>query len=284
MEYREKHNLAAVVDAVLNDAELKVAILMAHPDDEAVCLGGHLTRLRHADFIYATDGAPRHLKDANAAGFATREGYLSARAAERRAAFQLAGIPEGRIRELGFVDQDCAECLVDLTQSLAEYFRLNVPDAVITHPYEGGHPDHDACAFAARHACDLMPSDRRPALLEAATYHGVTGAIRAGEFLPASCEVVRVRLDAEALALKKSVFSCYPSQERTLRHVFADAECIRYAPRYDFREPPHEGRLLYEQFGFGITGAIWREAAAAAEKSLRAAPHESVQQSVPEPQ
>ena len=42
-------------------------------------------------------------------------------------------------------------------------------EQVITHPYEGGHPDHDACAFAARAA--VRHSANKAKLMEFTSYH-----------------------------------------------------------------------------------------------------------------
>ncbi|OLE88653.1 MAG: hypothetical protein AUG08_07550 [Acidobacteria bacterium 13_1_20CM_2_55_15] len=47
-----------------------------------------------------------------------------------------------------------------------------------------------------------------------------------------------------------------------------DAERFRVAPPYNFREPPHEGSLYYEQFDWGVKGEQWRRFAAAALSEL----------------
>ena len=41
------------------------------------------------------------------------------------------------------------------------------PDVVLTHPYEGGHSDHDSTAFAVHLAAGILRRDGRPALARA---------------------------------------------------------------------------------------------------------------------
>jgi len=36
-------------------------------------------------------------------------------------------------------------------------------------------------------------------------------------------------------------------------------ERYRWAPQYDFTAPPHEGRLYYENYPWGVKGARFRE-------------------------
>ena len=56
-----------------------VAIVTAHPDDEVIGAGAQLPWLPGAMIVHTTDGAPRNLRDANAAGFGCWQEYASAR-------------------------------------------------------------------------------------------------------------------------------------------------------------------------------------------------------------
>ena len=50
-------------------------------------------------------------------------------------------------------DKQAAHQMGKLTNLLAPM--LQDHDLLMTHPYEGGHPDHDACAFMAHAAARL---------------------------------------------------------------------------------------------------------------------------------
>jgi len=64
-------------------------------------------------------------------------------------ALALAGITSQRIVSLGAADQDSIYEVPILAEKLLAILRWFRPALVITHPYEGGHPDHDAAALVA---------------------------------------------------------------------------------------------------------------------------------------
>jgi N-acetylglucosamine malate deacetylase 2 len=237
------------------------AIIVAHPDDEVVGVGARLPRLRQAVFIHVTDGAPRDLHDATAAGFATRLDYARARRRELTAALALAGIKPEQTRELGCVDQEAALQLVDLSRRAAAMLRELQPEVVITLPYEGGHPDHDATAFAVHAACRLLESQHMPplALIEMTSYHNSPIGIEVCDFLPSSgCEATTLVLSEAERDFKRRLFACFPTQQRTLSLFPIAIERFRLAPRYRFTQPPHQGALFYEHFPWGMTGERFR--------------------------
>ena len=47
----------------------RLLIVVAHPDDETITLGGQMWRLRDALLLHVTDGAPRDGEDAQRHGF-----------------------------------------------------------------------------------------------------------------------------------------------------------------------------------------------------------------------
>ncbi len=249
----------------------KVVAVVAHPDDETLGLAGRLPSLPEITIVHVTDGSPRNLDDARAAGFATREAYASARRRELVAALSLAGIPAERTREIGLVDQEAAHYLVELTWILVSLFQDVQPDAVVTHPYEGGHPDHDATAFAVHSACRLLQqrSVRAPVIIEMTSYHNAGGEMRVCEFLPHASREARLLLLAEwQKTLKEQMIACFSSQKHIVRHFPVDREVFRLAPGYVFSQPPHKGTLFYEMFDWGMDGARWRALVGTAEEEL----------------
>jgi LmbE family N-acetylglucosaminyl deacetylase len=128
-------------------------IVVAHPDDEVIGAGAQLARLGGVRLLHVTDGAPRNLRDAVAAGFEGWQDYAKARRQELLAALGLVGIAPSQAKALGIPDQAASLQLVELAETLAAELREGGTELVMTHPYEGGHPDHDATAFAVHVGC-----------------------------------------------------------------------------------------------------------------------------------
>ncbi|HEX6534304.1 MAG TPA: PIG-L family deacetylase [Gemmatimonadaceae bacterium] len=249
----------------------RTLVVCAHPDDETIGAGARLAALRGAVVACVTDGSPADTRDARALGFAGRHDYLRARRRERADALALAGVDAARIVDLGVVDQRASLALEPLAlrvEALLERFR---PEVVLTHPYEGGHPDHDAAAFAVHAAVARLRAAGAPApvVLEMTSYHARGAELVTGEFLDdalldagAACTV---ELDAAERAMKRGMLDRYASQRRMLDRFPVRRERFRVAPRYDFTRAPHAGRLWYEWFGWGgMTGERWRALAASA--------------------
>lgn len=232
--------------------EAPVALVVAHPDDETIGAGVLLRRFRRLTLVHVTDGAPRDLRDVHAAGFSSCATYAAARRAELRSAMMLAGAGAASRVELGLPDQEASLHLGWLARELSR--RLRGMAAVLTHPYEGGHPDHDAVAFAVQQTG--VPT------IEMAGYHAAPGGgIRCGRFLPSDAagrEVV-LTLDASERMLRDAMLGCFVTQHATLAPFLAlQDQRFRKAPGYDFTRPPAE-RIYYDGFNWNMTSARWRE-------------------------
>jgi LmbE family N-acetylglucosaminyl deacetylase len=259
-------------------------LLAAHPDDEVIGAGGQYAAIGRLELVHLTDGASSH-KTAWKRGWLSRGRYAACRLEESRKAASLSGVAASAT-VLGARDGSASLSLVALVEKLARMLGDSRPDLVLTHAYEGGHPDHDAAAFAARAACRLVPGIP---LWEMTGYHAaaasdapnVTGsvggvAIETGRFLAPAASMVRapeiaVTLDAQASQLKQRMLGCFATQRHVLAMIAPDlaVERFRPAPDYDFRVPPHAGLLLYEaQDWIRCNGAQWRALAEEASRRL----------------
>lgn len=252
--------------------DTRVLVIAAHPDDEVIGIGGQLPRLRHASVLHVTDGAPRDGRDAERAGFARIEDYAAARRQEVEKALGLAGIDAAQTACLGIPDQQAGRELVRITQAVTATIREMRPIVVVTHAYEGGHPDHDAVAFAVQKARRILreAGEAAPAVAEMTGYHGGEDGMEINSFLPhEDVQPVAVPLSASARALKQKMIACFATQRPVLQHFpVGGSECLRVAPRYDFTRPPHPGPLFYERHRWGMTGAEFRQKVAAALDAL----------------
>jgi LmbE family N-acetylglucosaminyl deacetylase len=226
-------------------------IVAAHPDDEVIGLGGQLAALKPY-IIHITDGAPKNMCDALAHGFATRQEYARARREELLGALELAGIGQERCCSLGVADQEASYHMAAIAKRLAGMLEGAV---VYTHPYEGGHPDHDATAFAV-HASGVRE------VREFTSYHDRGGALVPYQFRQGGGETVAIDLE-----LKHRMLDAFATQRETLRPFYNCAvERRRRAPQYDFTAPP--GEAYYDRFPWGIRSPEWRERALAAMREL----------------
>ncbi len=278
--------VAAIADPARPLIRERVAIVVAHPDDETLGLGALLPRLADVTLVHVTDGAPRGGEDARRHGFASPEDYAAARRVELAAATGLAGVPADRLTCLGVPDQGVASRLAETARRLVPLIRD--AEIVLTHALEGGHPDHDATAFAVHAASrmigrtgegavrqqnspspDLCHDDGTrsafaPALIEFPLYRlGPDGGWLRQSFADERGAAM-LRLSPPERDLKRRMIAAHATQRETLDGFGTADEWFRPAPVYDFAMLPNEGALLYERHGWGLTGARWRELAAAA--------------------
>ena len=255
-------------------------VVVAHPDDEAIGAGGLLAGLPDAVVVHVTDGAPRDEHYAQSKGFHTREEYARARRREVANALSHVGITPERCRGLGYVDGELSLQLLELVFDVADLMDEVRPDIVLTHPYEGGHSDHDASAFAVHLACGILRRDGvpAPAVFELTSYHNFSGQRRVLNFLPfVGSEQRTITLTKAEKELKKRMYDEFVSQKQVLERFPIGIERFRAAPRYVFTEAPHQGLLDYERFCTIITGAQWRQNAGRALDALRTRHHRFVQ-------
>ncbi len=271
-----KPDTASEVLSLLADADRSpigagdVAVIVAHPDDETVGCGAQLHRLEQVTVVVVTDGAPRTGGDARSNGYGNAAAYAAARSQELASALALANVPRHRIVELGFADQSAGHQLVAVARKVNSLITGRNIKVVLTHAFEGGHPDHDATALAV-HAVATLKRRRGQelAVIEMPFYHAdregwVTQRFSRYPGPP----VLVVHLDRYEQALKREMLAAHATQHDTLAPFDAEFECFRRAPRYDFSSLPNGGRLLYERYDWGMTPERWLMLASKALRDL----------------
>ncbi len=232
-----------------------VALVVAHPDDETLWAGAALHRLRNLTLILVTDGAPEDMGDAHRLGFAAREDYSSARQKELTRALAALDAKPKLIR-YEVRDKDAVLHLPTIIARLRG--DLAQAELVITHPYEGGHPDHDAVALAVSRVASVP-------VVEFACYAQIGGTRAFGHLIPdpASPEQTRA-LDPADRARVDAALAAHATQTLVFGDWRPEAERWRAAPAYDFTRPPPGEAALYDGFGWALTSDRWREIVAQA--------------------
>ena len=131
----------------------RVLVLVAHPDDETIGCSGLLQRAGSALVVFAVDGSPPHY------GFEKKYGSLQQYSDIRflEAAVALKTLSHCSFRRLAcqsgahFVDQHLFDRMSEALTSLNQFVCRFSPDLIVTHAFEGGHIDHDACHVLAAH-------------------------------------------------------------------------------------------------------------------------------------
>ena len=247
----------------------RTVVVVAHPDDETIGCGAQLSRFSDVTIVHVTDGAPQNFADARARGFETAEAYAAARRAELKAAVSLAGIAPDRLVALGWPDQQAGFHLAEIAGQLCDALRS--AEVVLTHAYEGGHPDHDAVAFAAHAAGELLRRRRGggPRIVEMPLYHaGPDGLVTQRFVHDPQYPEVELRLSPAEQDIKRRMLAAHWSQRDVVRHFQTEVERFRAAPTPDFRTLPNRGRLNYELHEWGMTGARWLDLAESASREL----------------
>jgi LmbE family N-acetylglucosaminyl deacetylase len=227
----------------------RTLVLVAHPDDEAVGCGVLLQRIREPIVVFATDAAPRSEYFWHAYG--SREHYAIVRRNEAEQALAAVGVHHRHYlaEENRIADQELFLNLRCAYASLADLVEMEIPDAILALAYEGGHPDHDCCAFLAA----VVGQRYELPVWEFPLYHRSGNNIVRQRFL--SGEGLPIFASPGELARKRDMFRAYKSQEHVVAEFAAEFESVRPMRDYDFTSVPHTGVLNYEAWQWPMKGS-----------------------------
>jgi LmbE family N-acetylglucosaminyl deacetylase len=197
----------------------RVLIFAAHPDDETIACGGLLQRASTSLVLFAADGAPRCY------GFEQQFGSLRAYSEERfrEASKALGLVPRcsfGRLARkdgTSFADQHLFRVLGEAFTSLQRMARNFSPDLLVSHAFEGGHIDHDACHILAKQTAYALSVPHLEFPLYWRTTHGQDVFQR---FRDRRNDEIVLQLSSQELRVKQQMLAEYKTQ-REQASVFA---------------------------------------------------------------
>jgi N-acetylglucosamine malate deacetylase 2 len=246
-----------------------VALVVAHPDDEVIGLGGHLAMLqRGIQVIHLNSGSVDNDVWPRKCGFTDRYVYRAKRAAELAEVLRLSGIAPEQWCSFDIPDLEAPFHLVASIERLARIFAQHDTRLVFTHAYEGGNPDHDACAFIVWAAVSLLESDIP--ILEMPYYRQWAYAwlrprLLQQSFIPNGESVYGRLLTPEQREQKRRLLAVYQSQAEALRHFSVEREYFRRAR--PVQGLPNNGRLaLYKEAG--LPAEQWLRLMSSAQRAL----------------
>jgi N-acetylglucosamine malate deacetylase 2 len=219
-----------------------VVVLAAHPDDETLALSVALPLFDNLTLVHATASAD--IAETNLRRDELDEALrrLGCRGPHRVSL----GMPDG---DLVSHAAHCADALVPLLNSAA---------FCLTHAFEGGHPDHDACALAVAIALGWMGTSA-PVLAEFAVY-----ALNGGKLLTTRFANGRgtIMLTPQEAVRKRHALEAFTSQQHVVDRFPLDGEALAAAPSHDFLIDRDATSVLFARSDASAP-ARWREAATA---------------------
>ncbi len=202
---------------------------VAHPDDAHVGMGIFLQRNLDSRLLSLTSGEAS--KDVPAERESRLPAFFREGEAERAQGLlpgiQLLAFPRFPDRFLYLHLQEAADLVSECIQE-------SKPDILITHAYEGGHPDHDCCSFLASRAGRQLsipvwefPLYSAPPQRRIQRFAG-----------SASHEVLALQPSPGEIRTKEKMFRAHESQRNVLAmfDTFAP-ELFRRQPAYNYYQP-----------------------------------------------
>lgn len=169
------------------------------------------------------------------------------------------GVESTQMQMLWYGDRDLPRNLTGLAEQVLDTIQRVAPGVIFTHPFEGGHPDHDSTCYATHRAIALLAREGKPVpvVREFTGYHARNGEFFSGAFLesdlPAGSTTGQEALTEAETEKKREALDCYQSQQRVIQRFALTPERWRLAIAPDFQKRPHSGPLYYELRGAGCT-------------------------------
>ena len=236
------HSMRSGAPSAIEQLLGSTLVLVAHPDDESIGCGMLLQRIAFAGILLCTDGWPAVARPWYSRIRHNGARYAGKRLTEFRAASRIAGV-QHTCEMKGIRDQLLYQCLEQAAGFLAEYIVKYRPNAILSHAFEAGHPDHDCCAFLAQWAGRKfslpvweMPLYYRPTRSSPLVYQ---------KFLFSSGNEIELFPEPDKLLRKTLMLSEHKSQAAVISKFDKTREVFRPQPAYNFSVSPNPALSTY---------------------------------------
>ena len=219
-------------------------LIVAHQDDETIGCAFLLRKHASLHVSFCTDGgSPRTRPVWRALGMTRRSEYVATRRREAYAALR-SSAATFRVEFHQKEDGELVKSLQPLYAELSAILQEFGPDFLVTHAYEGGHPDHDCCSFITHQ----LSQEFSVPVWEFPIYHRGPRGVVAQQFLSPSPDMQYLFPDHDRLLYKSNMMAIYESQDMLGNlSVFDPArpEFYRAQPRYDYTQKPNPASTTY---------------------------------------
>ena len=239
----------------------RCSVIVAHASDEIFGAGCLISKLMDVTILHVTDGIGVELDQRGQASLQESAHQAERIHEESVAALRLANVPEDKVIDFALPQYALSQRLTYLTRKITSFLQQSRANIILTHPYEGGHPDHDAIAFATHAALRILNENgfKPPDVFEMALYPSGKPVAKVPEFLSRiDSESTTLLLDERSQKLKERMYACLRSQRDVAMASPSNFERFRRPPLYDFTRPPQDGKLHYGRFDWAISPDEWQ--------------------------
>jgi LmbE family N-acetylglucosaminyl deacetylase len=223
----------------LTDPAKKILVVGPHPDDCEFSAGRLIMRKKGQNtfVICMTDG--RKGQEGTPGKVIPEDEYAKLRIKESTKALSELHVDVNNIFFFGLPDQEIVTnpYVID---KLAMIFRKVKPEFILIPPWEGAHPDHDACHLFSIVALKNLgyPFEN---VIEYGSYNNYGGQFRVQEFIPSKNAEHKLKPSPTEQERWNNIMKVFKSQLNQQKYYIPKStfEIFRQVPQYDYSKLPY---------------------------------------------
>jgi len=222
----------------LVDPAYSVLVIGPHPDDIEFSTGRLIMRRKGKNTfaIVMTDGR-RGQEGTPYKKTYSQEDYAKIRMRESIKALKELNVDMNNMFFFEVHDQELVNNPYVIDKSFLMFRKLN-PDIILIPPFEGAHPDHDACHLFCRVAANNYG---KGTVLEYGSYNNYEGKFRVQEFIPLDTKEMELMPTPNEQKRWQNIMKIFKTQLNQQRYYVPKSyrEIFRACPKYDYSQLPY---------------------------------------------